>query len=342
MENYMKYFVSRGLLVLIALDVLALGFLGWLVFSVATPVNTEAATQEITIEQGASVRQIADLLKEKGIIESPVLFTLFVAIEGEAKNLRAGTYKLSGADSIRDILDIITGTGGKHTVRVTIPEGYTKSQIAATLEKENVVENASNFLQLVNLSTQSAVAELGYSFLAETEAKTLEGFLFPDTYEFRVDSEPEAVLDKFFANFERKTKDLRATQVGDFYDVVAMASLIEKEVQTEQDMKLVAGVLYNRLEVGMPLQVDATLAFITGKKTGELTNADKEIDSPYNTYQNRGLPPAPITNPGLRAMEAAVNPTPNNYFYYLSDSEGNTHFAETLEQHNENKARYLQ
>ena len=188
----------------------------------------------------------------------------------------------------------------------------------------------------MSLSTSSAYDIYGYEFLKTIKANSLEGFLFPDTYEFRDSDGASVILGKFLENFE-----LKAGNLVNSYNTLTTASILEKEVQTEQDMRIVAGILNNRLRLGMLLQVDATLAHITGKKTGQITNQDKLIDSPYNTYKYTGLPPAPIANPGLKAINAALNPTSSDYLYYLTSQDGATYFAETLEEHNKNKNLYL-
>lgn len=324
-------------MLIIILDLVLLGLFGLFKYNISTPKeagNSEPNT--VIIEQGWSVKSIAAELQQEGLINNETYFTLHVLFEGKAHKLQAGVYELNPSMTIKEIAEILEGGATGDFVRVTIPEGFTKEQISIRLEEEGAITDRKQFLNIANVSTGRAAELYDYPFLSQIPANSLEGFLFPDTYEFHLETDANLAMEKFLANFESKTEGMPAS-----YETLIIASLLEKEVQTEEDMKLVAGVINNRLEIGMALQLDATLAYITGKQTGQLTNTDKEIQHPYNTYQNRGLPPAPIANPGLKAINAALNPTPNDYIYYLSDAEGNTHFAETLEQHNENKANYL-
>ena len=175
------------------------------------------------------------------------------------------------------------------------------------------------------------------------KSASLEGYLFPDTYRFFKDAKLPDVVNKMIANLENKlTSDLKmAIKNSSFttYEVLTMASLIEKEVKSDSDREIVSGILWKRLKAKIPLQVDATLVYITGRK--EISDADKKINSPYNTYYYRGLPKGPISNPGLSAIRAAVFPENSPYWYYLSAKDGQTIFSQTLEEHNRNKAIYL-
>ncbi|MEX0877738.1 MAG: endolytic transglycosylase MltG [Candidatus Spechtbacterales bacterium] len=326
----LKYFI----LSILALNLMTLGLFGMFAYDISKAHRIDAVVE---VEQGMGLQDIAQVLKKENAIKNSTSFTLYALIEGKASSLKAGVYKFNSDLSVKDIAQRMEEGATHQFVRVTIPEGFRKEQIAARLESEGAIEDGEEFLNFVNMSTSKTVDLYdGVGFLNNIEADSLEGFLFPDTYEFSINSSPQVVLGRFLNNFAVKTEDLNID-----YDTIIIASLLEREVQTEEDMKLVSGVIRNRLNIGMALQVDATLAYITGKDTPQLTNADKLIDSPYNTYLYRGLPPAPIANPGRQTIEAALNPTPNNYFYYLSDLEGNTHFAETLDMHNENKVRYL-
>jgi len=270
------------------------------------------------------------------ILFMKVIQYLFIAFIAAVAGLMLflGFFVFSDA-SIREFIFGNPEPPKRPSVDVTIPEGLTRAQIESRLREAGVQIGENEFVVAANTPTTRAFAEYGYDFLYDIDANSLEGMLFPDTYEFHLDDSVESIVDKFLRNFAEKVPDLSS------YKVLILASLLEREVQTEEDMRLVAGVLNNRLAIGMPLQVDATLAYISNKKTAELTNADKLIDSPFNTYKYRGLPPAPIANPGLKAINAALNPKAHNYFYYLSAPDGTTHFAETLKQHNANKALYL-
>jgi len=195
-------------------------------------------------------------------------------------------------------------------VKVTIPEGYTVKDIA---EKFNRFDNFNkeNFLKIAK-----------------------EGYLFPDTYFLTGKETEKNIVKKMEENFKKKTGDVEPK-------IVIMASLLEKEARTIEDKKIISGILWKRLEARMPLQVDAVFPYIINKISTELTLDDLKIDSLYNTYLYKGLPPAPICNPGLESIEAAKNPTDSLYWYYLSDSKNNIHYAKTFEEHKLNKIRYI-
>ena len=185
-----------------------------------------------------------------------------------------------------------------------------------------------------------------FSFLSDKPKNlSLEGYLFPDTYEVKKGAGSEDIIKKILNNFDKKlNSDLRTeikNQGKSIFEIITIASLIEKEVRTFEDKKLVSGVLWKRLESNMPLQVDATIAYITEKKTTKVLKTDTQIDSLYNAYKYSGLPLGPICNPGIESIKAAIYPENSEYWYYLSTPEGETIFSRTLEEHNIAKAKYL-
>ncbi|MEX2145204.1 MAG: endolytic transglycosylase MltG [Candidatus Spechtbacterales bacterium] len=344
----MRNFFKILLLFIIISDIfISVGF-GVFAWQVASPLKPDSTENKIVIiDKGSGLQQIANQLKKGGIIKSARAFIVYAVLEGQATDMQAGVYNLSPSMTVSEIVKVMgSGTVTNYT-KVTIPEGLTGSDTADMLYEASVLADVPDFLNFVGISSQNAYELYGYDFLKDINAPSLEGFLFPDTYEFGVDSSVQDIVSRLMANFEQKTSHLfNKEYVGQAvgyspYQVLITASLLEEEVKTDEDMRLVAGVLYNRLEINMALQVDATLAYITGKKTGQITAQDKQVESPFNTYKYGGLPPAPISNPGLRAINAAMNPTPTNYLYYLSAPDGTTHFAETLEEHNKNINLYL-
>lgn len=208
-------------------------------------------------------------------------------------------------------------------ITVTIPEGYNVRQIGEALERAGL------------FSKEDFVSE----------AQKHEGYLFPDTYRFYKTSNSEQVIGKMRDNFAKKiapeilSEAKRARRTLE--QIIITASILEKEVKSTEDRKLAAGILWKRLGLGMGLNVDAALTYVLGKPSGELTEADLKYDSPYNTYRYRGLPPGPISNPGLDAILAALYPTASEYFYYLTDKNGATRYARTLEEHRLNRFKYL-
>ena len=208
-------------------------------------------------------------------------------------------------------------------ITVTIPEGYTVKQIAEVFEKSNLFLK-SEFLNLHQID---------------------EGYLFPDTYKFFKNTTPQKVAEKMKNNFDIKTAEFLpelSRQKKSLKDIIIMASIIEKEVPNPQDRKIVSGILWKRIERGIGLQVDASLMYILGKTSAELTQDDLKINSPYNTYKYKGLPKVPISNPGKNAIEAAVFPQTSPYLFYLSDNDGITRYARNFEEHKNNKFKYLQ
>ena len=233
--------------------------------------------------------------------------------------------------------------GGTNEVALVVPEGWTARQIAGRMDELGIFSR-NDFMTIVNSGQHPVLTK--FDFFKDKPIKAgLEGYLFPDTYRIFKDASAEKVMIKMLENFGRKfTPELREEtrrQKKTTSDIVTMASLIEKEVVSDEDRVIVSGILWKRLHMGIPLQVDATIVYITGKKTTKVSLEDIKIDSPYNTYKYRGLPAGPISNPGLSAIRAAIYPKDSPYLYYLSTPDGRTIFSKTLEEHNEAKARYL-
>jgi len=310
--------------------------------AVSIPFNTHAEKQTFIVEEGMSAEEISNALKADGFIGSSRMFMGHALLSGKARSLQAGVYDLSASLSIREIVNILSGGDVASFVRVVLPEGYTIADMDRRLAEYGVLQEGE-FIAAASISTQDAYSLYSYEFLNGIQADTLEGFMFPDTYEFRRASKPRVVLDKFLFNFEYRTKELRAT-VGDgpnLYRTMIIAGLIEEEMDITSDMHKVSSVIQNRIERGMALQIDATLIYVSGKPGGSLVNSDKKIDSPYNTYLYKGLPPGPITNPGLRALVAAANPADTPYIFYMSAPNGTSYFSTTVGQHNAYVAQYL-
>ncbi|MBI4363358.1 MAG: endolytic transglycosylase MltG [Candidatus Doudnabacteria bacterium] len=297
-----------------------------------TKINQAASSQslptEVTIEKGLSTRQIADLLERENIINSPWAFILYVKLSKAQGRVLAGDYTLDPRMSTVEIVDILTA--GKITSkekRVTVIEGLSIREIAAYLEARNIF--------------------LAVEF--EAAAANNEGYLFPDTYLLSKDAVVAELVSKMLDNFKKKTQDLKVTK-----DSIILASIIEKEVgrtgdnlspedltAMQRERRFVASVFLNRLKLGMPLQSDATVNYITGKKDRQVSLADTKIKSPYNTYLVKGLPEAPIGNPGLDAILAALDPAESDYLYFLNAPDGTAYFAKTVEEHNDNRVKYL-
>lgn len=298
----------------------------------------------ITIPSGHGSRAIAELLKSEGVIRSPWTFIAYAALRGEASRLKPGTYTFQNLPIPQIVRDLAAGENRERTV--TIPEGLTIPEVTSILAHEGITSYAE-FLARAAASPSPALRER-FDFLADKPLNTnFEGYLFPDTYRLFADAPTDTIIQKMLENFDRKlAPELRAEilrQKKTIFEIVTIASLIEREVRTDEDRKLVSGILWKRLELGIPLQVDATIVFIKGGNgnNGKISIADTKIPSPYNTYLNRGLPQGPIGNPGLSAIRATIYPKESSYLYYLSARDGHTIFSRTLEEHNEAKAKYL-
>jgi len=292
---------------------------------------------EFRIEKGDSLTKIADALAEQGLIRSTFIFKSYTTIVGQNTNLKAGRYRLSPAMSISDLVRVFSsGLYESDDISVTIPEG-------------------SNINDLDNIFAKAGLTKSG-DFL-KADYINQEGYLFPDTYRFESEISKEMVVKKLETNFYDRTDALldfggvSETDNSPAIRTVIIASMLEKEVQTKEDMAIVSGIIQNRLDKQMLLQIDATVAygvclksFLVGKHCDvtqvNLIEAIKATDL-YNTYKNTGLPPGPISNPGEQAIYAALHPADTDYFYYLTDKAGNAHYGRTAAEHAQNRQKYL-
>ena len=292
----------------------------------------------IKVPRGASAGEVADILDEKGVISSGTLFELRLTLAGRRSDIFAGTYSLEEGMSYSDAIDELTKPPGQRVLPVTVPEGYSREQIAKVADDVGLEGSYER---------ESAGAK-GFDpekYGAEG-AESLEGFLYPATYELRPnDSAKDLVakqLDAFEQNFKKVDMDYAESKNLNPYDVLTIASMIDREVMIAEERELVSSVIYNRLESGEPLGIDATIRYATGNYDQPLTESELAIDSPYNTRENAGLPPTPIGNPGLAAMKAAANPAETDFRYYVvkPGTCGEHEFVETQEEFDAATARY--
>lgn len=285
----------------------------------------ESRSQVFVIQKGEGGKSVAQRLQKQGLINHAGAFRLLTYFSGLERQIQAGDFRLSPAWSARQIAETLTH--GTLDVWVTFSEGWRREEYAQRL---------ANFLP--NFSPQE--------FLVLTETK--EGYLFPDTYLFPKDANAQQVVAILEKNFNKKiTTDLEKMMVDQGLtrqQVLVLASLVEREAKESQDKPIVAGILRKRWQADWPLQVDATLQYAKADQTDwwpPVTAADKKISSAYNTYQNKGLPPGPICNPGLASIKAVLSPQSTDYWFYLTDLQGRMHYAVTADQHAANVARYL-
>ncbi|MBS3957741.1 MAG: endolytic transglycosylase MltG [Clostridiales bacterium] len=324
-------------LILLAVVVLMLGagagVAWWYTFERPDRTEVESGLPvEIVIPDGASTASIATILAGQGIVTNANRFRLESRRAGADGRLRAGTYDLkTGMPYSEAIAALIEGPAIKY-VTVTIPEGYVIEQIARRFEEHAGIP-AQEFITLAN----GGYAEFPREYLRDVYGGKLEGYLFPKTYQVQEGATARDVIEMMLDQFEREIAlvDIAAAQARGFSlaEVVTMASMIERETKVAEERALVSSVIHNRLEIGMRLQIDATIEYVLSGNRFRLTNADLQIDSPYNTYRNAGLPPGPIANPGLASLQAACDPAETAYVYYVLTSPDGSHtFTETWEE----------
>lgn len=329
-------------LLVVLLSSAILAGVGWLLMSDFCAFNRGAITNvtvEITAED--DMGSIAGKLEEAGLIRYKWFFQLFAAFADAENEIGIGTYELNTDMDYRALITGMRNSSGNmnaDTVRVTIPEGYTVAQTIALLAKNEVNTEEA-------LLEAAKTADFDYSFIdnSSEDISRLEGYLFPDTYEFYIGHDPESALDRLLSNFDRKMTEDRLAQVEDsgysLAEIITIASLIEKETDGT-DQSMIASVIYNRLNDSgshgtyRMLNIDASLLYALPDHTGAITNEDKAVDSPYNLYKYAGLPPTPIANPGTASIDAALYPSSSDYYYYALGKDGLHHFSETLEEHN--------
>ncbi|MDR3644891.1 MAG: endolytic transglycosylase MltG [Clostridia bacterium] len=294
---------------------------------------------DIQIPASATAQQITNILKDSGVIQNPFSFRLYLSFS-KASGFKSGDYALNSDMTYSEIVKTLKGDYISPTVvKVTIPEGYTMRQIAALLEKKKVC-SASSFLSACENDTfkSTYVAAIPQS---SKRFYKLEGYLFPDTYNFYVNSSPQTVVQKMLSNFSDKFTTAMAAKAKKMNMTVdqtlILASVIQTEAGSTGNMGTISSVFHNRLEKGKGslqfLQSDATILYITRTIEKTLQKTDLAVNSPYNTYKNAGLPPGAICNPGLSAINGALNPDQTDYFFFVSDVNGKYYYSATLAQH---------
>ncbi len=296
--------------------------------------NEKISSALFTIEKGQNIVQIASNLKKKGFIRSELFFISLIRLSGSARKVKSGQYNLHSGMRSTDILQKFV-RGVVATVKFTIPEGFIIQQIADLLEKEGIVSPD----QFIEAAKNPEILEK-----YKIPFNNAEGFLFPDTYIVAKDLAAEHIVDfmieRFFSNLRKISS--RKYEIEEMKKMVIIASLVEKEAQLDSERPVISAVFYNRLEKGKRLESCATIQYILGKTKERLLYSDLKIESPYNTYLNGGLPPGPISNPGLGSLKAAIEPADVDYLFFVSKKDGSHYFSTTYEEHLEAIRRYNQ
>lgn len=290
--------------------------------------NQASSSQIFVIQKGETLDSIALRLKQESLIRSPFAFKLFLLSQNLSQKIQAGDFRLRPDMTLSQIASQLTH--GTLDVWVTLLEGWRSEEIAQKLIDSGFEINSATW-QL------------------EIQNSSLEGYLFPDTYLFPQDASASAIIKIIRANFDQKVTPRIIQKINQrglsLSQAITLASIVEREVRTDQDRPLVAGILIKRWQAGWPLQADATVQYLQGSPgkwwPQNLTKKDLQTDSPYNTYKSKGLPPAPICNPGLASIKAVAEYQESPYWFYLSDLQGKIHYAQTIEEHNANIAKYL-
>jgi len=274
--------------------------------------SSETKQIDFMINKGSSVSLIGKNLEKAGLIKNSIIFKFYIQLTNSQNKIQAGEFQLSPNLSLIQIVDTLKK--GPAEIWITIPEG---------LRREEIATKFTNILNKDEIFTKE--------FLNLSAGK--EGYLFPDTYLFPKTATAAQIVNRMIATFNQKIKEVT-------YNQVIMASMLERETFSDSEKPIVAGILYKRIQNNWPLQVDATLQYIKGNWK-PVFSIDKELKSPFNTYKNLGMPPSPISNPGLSSILAAISPEESEYWYYIHDNDGKIHFAKTLEEHNSNIRKYL-
>jgi UPF0755 protein len=281
---------------------------------------------QLDLPKGASSAQIGELLSNTGVIGNPNMFTLRLRMSPYPGTLKAGVYDLKTGMGYEEVIARLREGPEIPYLTLTVPEGWTIDQIASRVQEKTGVPGAE-FSRLA----KTGAKEFDHSFLKDAPAGSLEGYLFPKTYRVRAGSDSKEILELMLAQFERETAGIDLAYARsrglDLHDVVTIASMIERETKVASDRPLVSSVIYNRLGKGMFLEIDATVQYVLGNKP-RLLYKDLRVESPYNTYVNKGLPPGPIANPGLPSLQAAAAPPITGYYFYvLAYKDGRHSFA---------------
>jgi UPF0755 protein len=313
----------------LAVMIVAFAAMAFVFASMFAPASDQPDPVRVEVPRGATARQIATLMTDARLVRHPYAFLAMARFLGEAESLKAGEYELRKDMSLAEIIDKLA-RGDAIAQWFTIPEGYTVDQVAEALDSQNLAEKR-RFARLLN----GAPERFGVEF--SVPRPSLEGYLFPDSYKVKVGVSEASIVRAMLQTFQQKVLEGLAPEIRSsdlpLDDIIIVASMIEREAQHAADRPLISAVIRNRLAKRMPLQIDATVLYALGEHKSRVLFKDLEVESPYNTYRNMGLPPGPICSPGLKSIEAALRPAKADYLYYVARPDGSHIFTRTLAEH---------
>lgn len=336
---------------IIGLSVIGLLLIGFIIFAifvidikndiVGKNLEKELGTTTVRIEQGDTTKIIAEKLKENGVIKYSSIFSFMAKVEGI--KLQPGSFEFKKGDSYENIMKGMQKVLYRESVTIMFPEGSEVRQIINKLVEKGVGGSVADYEAAIS------TLDFGYDYLPPAgTTNRLEGYLFPDTYDFFTDDSVESVIKKFLANFDKKIKEndiiSKAQTLGmTLNDAVILGSIIEAEGQVNEELPIISSVFHNRLDINMKLQSCATVNYVLpeSERSWVLSNAQMKTDSPYNTYLHAGLPPTAVSNPGIASIAAAVSPEDTQYIYFCAKGDGSHAFAVTYAEHEANAKKYL-
>ncbi|KUO77570.1 MAG: hypothetical protein APF77_03305 [Clostridia bacterium BRH_c25] len=332
MKVKLKFNIFRFLFFCFLLS-LAAGYFYYNTGLKAVSSTGNAVERQIIIPKGSSVKSIAKILEQENIIKDSIVFELYCKINKKADKIKAGKYSIDNSLEVPEIVEVIvSGKALVDIMKFTIPEGYNLDQIVEKLGSLGVVS-------IEDIQAALEPESYEYDFIGQIPDRemSLEGYLFPDTYEIYKDTRAEIIIDKLLERFDEvfteeyrdRAKELNMT----IDQVITLASIIEREAKLDSERKTISAIFHNRLEKNMMLQSCATVQYLLKEQKEVLTYKDLEIESPYNTYKNMGLPPGPIASPGLKAIEAALYPEEAEYLYFFAKDDGSHVFSRTYNEH---------
>lgn len=323
----LKKIVLAIVMAIVLVCVVGTGFYYWYKPGAA---NTEKKIETIIVDKNMTGREIGQMLEERELIPSQLLFRIALRLTGTMDRLQKGYYQIPHDVTMAELIELLQ-KGDVKSLNITVPEGYTVKEIGHLLAQENLMTEESF------LNAARTYAPYMYVYGPQPVLYRMEGFLFPSTYSVPITSSPEDLLEQMAKEMNKQlTSEMRKEIEGQgmtIFEFLTLASLVEKEAQVEEDRPIIAAIFKKRLELHMPLQSCASVQYLLPVHKAILSYEDTQIDSPYNTYIHTGLPPGPIGNPGLAAMKAVLHAQPTDLLFFVADKEGKHHFSKTYEEH---------